>query len=54
MCGPKFCSMKITQDVRDYAKEHGVGESEALVEGMAEKAKEFRESGSEVYVAGKS
>jgi len=54
MCGPKFCSMKITQDVRDYAKEHGVGESEALVEGMAEKAKEFRESGSEVYVTGKS
>jgi phosphomethylpyrimidine synthase len=54
MCGPKFCSMKITQDVRDYAKEHGVGEADALVEGMAEKAKEFRESGSEVYVTGKS
>ncbi|HEY7871150.1 MAG TPA: phosphomethylpyrimidine synthase ThiC [Rudaea sp.] len=54
MCGPKFCSMKITQDVRDYAKEHGVGEAEALNEGMAEKAREFRESGSEVYVASKS
>ena len=54
MCGPKFCSMKITQDVRDYAKEHGVGEAEALNEGMAEKAREFRESGSEVYVSSKS
>jgi len=54
MCGPKFCSMKITQDVRDYAKEHGVGETQALAEGMAEKAREFRESGSEVYVASKS
>jgi len=42
MCGPKFCSMKITQDVRDYAKEHGVGEAEALSGGMAEKAAEFR------------
>ncbi|NCT66871.1 MAG: phosphomethylpyrimidine synthase ThiC [Rhodanobacteraceae bacterium] len=49
MCGPKFCSMKITQDVRDYAKEHGVGEAEALAEGMAEKAGEFRAQGSEVY-----
>jgi len=46
--------MKITQDVRDYAKEHGVGETQALAEGMAEKAREFRESGSEVYVASKS
>jgi phosphomethylpyrimidine synthase len=49
MCGPKFCSMKITQDVRDYAKAHGVGESEALDEGMAEKAAEFRAQGGEVY-----
>ncbi|HSN01588.1 MAG TPA: phosphomethylpyrimidine synthase ThiC [Rudaea sp.] len=54
MCGPKFCSMKITQDVRDYAKEHGVGESEALQSGMAEKAREFREGGSEVYVSSKN
>jgi phosphomethylpyrimidine synthase len=53
MCGPKFCSMKITQDVRDYAKEHGVRENEALQSGMAEKAREFREGGSEVYVSGK-
>ncbi|MBD8897359.1 phosphomethylpyrimidine synthase ThiC [Rhodanobacter sp. DHG33] len=49
MCGPKFCSMKITQDVRDYAAEHGTGETEALVEGMAEKAAEFRAQGAEVY-----
>lgn len=49
MCGPKFCSMKITQDVRDYARTHGIGESEALGEGMAEKAAEFRAQGSEVY-----
>src|SRR5690348_18163142 len=45
MCGPKFCSMKITQDVRDYAREHGVDEGEALSEGMAEKAAEFRNQG---------
>jgi phosphomethylpyrimidine synthase len=49
MCGPKFCSMKITQDVRDYAREHGVDESTALDEGMAEKAAEFRERGDDVY-----
>ena len=49
MCGPHFCSMKITQDVRDYAKEHGVGEVAALSEGMAEKAAEFRAQGAEVY-----
>jgi len=52
MCGPKFCSMKITQDVRDYAAEHGLGETAALAEGMAEKAKEFREQGGEVYRPG--
>jgi phosphomethylpyrimidine synthase len=49
MCGPKFCSMKITQDVRDYAAEHGVDETAALDEGMAEKAAEFRAQGAEVY-----
>jgi len=49
MCGPKFCSMKITQDVRDYAAEHGTGEAEALADGMAEKAAEFRAQGAEVY-----
>ncbi|GLQ52694.1 phosphomethylpyrimidine synthase ThiC [Dyella flava] len=49
MCGPKFCSMKITQDVRDYAAEHGVDEIAALDEGMAEKSAEFRAQGAEVY-----
>ena len=48
MCGPKFCSMKITQDVRDYAREHGVDETAALDEGMAEKAAEFRDHGSRI------
>ena len=50
MCGPKFCSMKITQDIRDFAAEHGISESEALVQGLEEKADEFREAGSELYV----
>jgi phosphomethylpyrimidine synthase len=49
MCGPHFCSMKITQDVRDYAAEHGVDETAALAEGMAGKAAEFRAAGAEVY-----
>jgi phosphomethylpyrimidine synthase len=50
MCGPHFCSMKITQDVRDYAAKEGVAdEAEALERGMAAKAKEFREAGSEIY-----
>ena len=50
MCGPKFCSMKITQDVRDYAREHGLAKvDDALAEGMKAKAEEFRASGGEVY-----
>ena len=50
MCGPKFCSMKITQDVRDFAKEHGIESAEdALRVGMREKSEEFRDSGGEVY-----
>ena len=50
MCGPKFCSMKITQDVRDYAREHGLAKvDEALAEGMKAKAEEFRAGGGEVY-----
>jgi phosphomethylpyrimidine synthase len=49
MCGPHFCSMKITQDVRDYAAEHGVDEVAALDSGMAEKSAEFREAGAHVY-----
>lgn len=50
MCGPHFCSMKITEDVRKYALEVGVKEDDAIAEGMKEKSKEFVESGSEVYV----
>jgi phosphomethylpyrimidine synthase len=49
MCGPKFCSMKITQDVREYAAEHGVAETEALDLGLAEKAEEFRRRGKALY-----
>jgi phosphomethylpyrimidine synthase len=49
MCGPHFCSMKITQDVRDYAAQLGVSDERALAQGMAEKAKEFVEQGAEIY-----
>jgi phosphomethylpyrimidine synthase len=49
MCGPHFCSMKITQDVREYAASHGFSESEALEKGMEEKAVEFVKQGGEVY-----
>ena len=49
MCGPHFCSMKITQDVRDYAASLGVAEQEALNKGMQDKAKEFVAQGAEVY-----
>ena len=50
MCGPHFCSMKITQDVRDYAEQQGLIDADALTSGMEQKAREFRESGSEIYV----
>ncbi|MDV6342925.1 phosphomethylpyrimidine synthase ThiC [Nitrosomonas sp. Is24] len=49
MCGPHFCSMKITQDVRDYAANQGVAEAEALTVGMAQKSAEFKEKGAEIY-----
>jgi len=49
MCGPHFCSMKITEDVRKYAAEQGVTEQKALEQGMKDKSKEFIEKGSEVY-----
>ena len=49
MCGPHFCSMKITEDVRKYAAEQGVSENEALEKGLKEKSAEFVEKGSEVY-----
>lgn len=50
MCGPNFCSMKITQDVRDYAEENGFLEESVITKGMEEKAKEFAEKGSEIYL----
>jgi phosphomethylpyrimidine synthase len=49
MCGPHFCSMKITEDVRKYAAEQGVSEQEALQKGMEEKSREFTEKGAELY-----
>ena len=49
MCGPHFCSMKITEDVRRYAKEKGIEAEAALAEGMAAKSDEFRGTGSELY-----
>ncbi|MGV8712967.1 MAG: phosphomethylpyrimidine synthase ThiC [Nitrosomonas sp.] len=49
MCGPHFCSMKITQDVREYAANQGVAEAEALTVGMAQKSAEFKEKGAEIY-----
>jgi len=49
MCGPHFCSMKITEDVRKYAAEQGLAAEEALQKGMEEKSKEFQESGAELY-----
>ena len=50
MCGPKFCSMKITQDVREYAARRGLAEEEALDSALRDKAGEFRDRGSEIYV----
>ncbi len=50
MCGPNFCSMKISQEVRDFAAKQDVDEQEALALGMKEKSKEFTEKGSEVYL----
>ncbi len=49
MCGPHFCSMKITEDVRKYAAAQGIAEEEALKKGMEAKSKEFVEKGAEVY-----
>ena len=51
MCGPDFCSMKTTDDVRKYAPEQGIAEEEALKRGMEEKSKEFVEKGAEVYTS---
>jgi len=49
MCGPNFCSMKITQDVRDYAEQQGLTDADVLEKAMADKAKAFVEQGSEIY-----
>lgn len=50
MCGPNFCSMKITQDVRDFAEKQGLSEQEALEAGMKEKSSEFTKTGGEIYI----
>jgi phosphomethylpyrimidine synthase len=49
MCGPKFCSMRITQDIREYAKQHGMEDLQAIEKGLEEKSKEFKEAGSIIY-----
>jgi phosphomethylpyrimidine synthase len=49
MCGPHFCSMKISEDVRQYAESHGYDEKEALEKGLEEMAETFVKKGSEVY-----
>ena len=50
MCGPKFCSMKITQEVREFAAAQGVGDGEAIARGMATKSEEFKQVGGELYI----
>ncbi|UOE55930.1 phosphomethylpyrimidine synthase ThiC [Cytobacillus oceanisediminis] len=49
MCGPKFCSMRISQDIRNYAKEHKLGTGEAIQKGLEEKAEEFKKAGGSIY-----
>jgi phosphomethylpyrimidine synthase len=49
MCGPQFCSMKITQDVRDYAEKTGVAAEAALEAGLSQKSEEFKKAGGELY-----
>ncbi len=49
MCGPKFCSMRISHDIREYAKENDLETTEAIEKGMKEKAEEFKEAGSHLY-----
>jgi phosphomethylpyrimidine synthase len=52
MCGPQFCSMKITQDVREYAKNKGIGDIKVAIEsGMKEKSEQFKDDGAEIYKA---
>jgi phosphomethylpyrimidine synthase len=49
MCGPKFCSMEITQQIRDYAARHGLTDAEAIDQGMHDKSDEFCRTGLELY-----
>jgi phosphomethylpyrimidine synthase len=49
MCGPKFCSMKITEEVREYAEKNAVDEQAALELGMMEKSEAFKNEGAEIY-----
>ena len=49
MCGPHFCSMKITEDVRKYAAENAIDEATAIDQGLRQKATEFSDKGSQVY-----
>ncbi|MEW8986699.1 MAG: phosphomethylpyrimidine synthase ThiC, partial [Bacillus sp. (in: firmicutes)] len=49
MCGPKFCSMRISHDIRNYAKENKLDTNEAMVKGMKEKAEEFKQTGGSIY-----
>ncbi|MFJ6210522.1 phosphomethylpyrimidine synthase ThiC [Lysinibacillus sp. NPDC092081] len=49
MCGPKFCSMRISQDIRNYAKDSDLNTTEAIHKGMQEKAEEFKKVGSQIY-----
>lgn len=51
MCGPQFCSMRITEELRDYAARRGLSLEEARAAGLQEKAEEFRASGAEIYLA---
>jgi phosphomethylpyrimidine synthase len=50
MCGPKFCSMKITQEVREYAAQRGIDAADAMHDGMAGKSAEFKAGGGEIYI----
>jgi phosphomethylpyrimidine synthase len=49
MCGPKFCAMELTQQLRDYATSHGMDTDEAIAEGMQEKSEQFKQAGGEIY-----
>ena len=50
MCGPKFCSMQITQEVREYAAEHGIEDEASLMKGMEEMSSEFKKKGYDIYI----